>query len=227
MAAILQESAVTYPILYSFRRCPYAIRARLAIAVSGVEVELREVVLRDKPAAFLSASPSATVPCLVLAQVEGGGDGAPGNSAVIDESLDVMIWTLEQNDPEGWLKMPDSGFGWIERVDGPFKQALDRTKYPPRYPESDPVEQRGIATVFLEELEQALGEWIYERPSLADFAILPFVRQFAFIDKTWFDAQPWPKLHAWLSRFLNSDRFERVMRKYPQWHHGDESVYFP
>ncbi|WP_394690802.1 glutathione S-transferase [Hoeflea sp.] len=222
---------MTYAILYSFRRCPYAIRARMAIAVSGVKVELREVVLRDKPATFLSASPSATVPCLVLPPAEGAGegvgDGAPASPAVIDESLDVMIWALEQNDPEGWLKMPDKGFDWIARADGPFKQALDRTKYPPRYPETDPVEQRGIAGVFLEELEQALGEWIYERPSLADFAILPFVRQFAFIDKAWFDAQPWPKLHAWISGFLISERFEIVMRKYPQWQQGDHPAHFP
>ncbi len=84
-----------------------------------------------------------------------------------------------------------------------------------------------FAAAFLYELDQALGNWIFERPSLADFAILPFVRQFAFVDKPWFDAQPWPKLHTWLSRFLSSDRFERVMRKYPQWRLGDEPVYFP
>lgn len=227
LAMIWQDPAVTYPILYSFRRCPYAIRARIAIAASGVKVELREVVLRDKPAAFLSASPSATVPCLVPATAGMAGEGAPGGPTVIDESLDVMIWAMKQNDPEGWLEMPDRGFDWIARVDGPFKQALDRTKYPQRYPESEPVEQRGIAAAFLQELDQALGNWIFERPSLADFAILPFVRQFAFVDKQWFDAQPWPKLHTWLSRFLSSDRFERVMRKYPQWRLGDEPVCFP
>lgn len=216
---------MNHPILYSFRRCPYAIRARLAIAASGVEVELREVVLRDKPEAFLNASPSATVPCLVLASAEDVADGAPAGPAVIDESLDVMIWALKQNDPEGWLGMPDAGFDWIERVDGPFKQALDRTKYPPRYPECDPVEQRATAATFLHELDVEIRDWIFERPSLADFAILPFVRQFAFIDKAWFDAQPWPRLHAWLTRFLASDRFEMVMQKHPQWHQGDNPVH--
>lgn len=218
---------MTHPILYSFRRCPYAIRARLAIAASAAVVELREVVLRDKPEAFLNASPSATVPCLVLATAESLGEGAMERPSVIDESLDVMIWALKQNDPEGWLEMPDQGLDWIARVDGPFKQALDRTKYPPRYPESDPQEQREIAAACLHELDMEIGEWIFERPSLADFAILPFVRQFAFIDKVWFDTQPWPKLNAWLTRFLVSDRFENVMRKYPQWHPGDEPVYFP
>lgn len=203
------------PVLYSFRRCPYAMRARLAVASAGLEVELREVVLRDKPAAFLDASPSATVPCLVTA------DG------VIDESLDVMIWALEQNDPDGWLEMPAGGSEWIVRADGPFKDALDRTKYANRYPGVDPTIQRDIAAVFLTDLDAAIDEWIFARPTLADFAILPFVRQFAFIDKHWFDAQAWPDLQAWLERFLISDRFVHIMEKYPQWHPGDAPVAFP
>lgn len=203
------------PVLYSFRRCPYAMRARLAVASSGVEVELREILLRDKPEAFLAASPSATVPSLVT------------EAGVVDESLDVMIWALERNDPEGWLDMPEIGFDWIARSDGPFKQALDRTKYSNRYPGVDPESQRAAASVFLGELNAQIGEWIFDRPSLADFAILPFVRQFAFIDKAGFDAQDWPALQAWLERFLVSDRFERIMHKYPQWHEGDAPVLFP
>jgi glutathione S-transferase len=206
---------MTAPVLYSFRRCPYAIRARLAIASAGLEIELREVLLRDKPRAFLAASPSATVPCL---------DSADG---VIDESLDIMVWALAQNDPEAWLAMPDTGFDWIARADGPFKTALDRTKYAARYPASDPLQHRSIASDFLAELNQSLGRWIFERPTLADFAILPFVRQFALIDKAWFDAQPWPRLQAWLESFLASDRFAMVMRKYPQWREGDPPVRFP
>ncbi|WP_420410595.1 glutathione S-transferase [Hoeflea sp.] len=220
------------PVLYSFRRCPYAIRARLAIAVSGVGVELREVVLRDKPKAFLEASPSATVPCLVTAgEADGGAGAVPGDQpgpSVIDESLDVMIWALEQNDPESWLDMPEAGREWIARSDGPFKRALDRTKYAPRYPEADPEAERGRAHAFLSDLDSALeGEWIFARPTLADFAILPFVRQFAFIDRPRFDAQPWPRLQAWLDRFLQSSRFEAVMHKYPQWHDGDAPTPFP
>lgn len=203
------------PVLYSFRRCPYAMRARLAVLSSGVEVELREILLRDKPQAFLAASPSATVPSLVT------------EAGVVDESLEVMIWALEQNDPEGWLEMPDKGFDWIARSDGPFKQALDRTKYSNRYPGVDPEAERDAAAAFLGELNARIGEWIFKRPSLADFAILPFVRQFAFIDKSWFDAQPWPALQGWLERFLVSDRFERIMHKYPQWRECDPPVSFP
>jgi len=205
---------VIKPVLYSFRRCPYAMRARLAIASAGQDVELREIVLRDKPAAFLSTSPSGTVPCLVVA------DG------VIDESLDVMIWALKQNDPEGWLTMPEAGHDWIARADGPFKDALDRTKYANRYPELDPAEQRGVAAGFLSELDDTIGQWIFDHPTLADFAILPFVRQFAFIDKDWFDAQPWPTLQGWLDRFLISDRFAHIMEKYPQWQEGDPPTFF-
>ncbi len=119
------------PILYSFRRCPYAIRARLALASAGVRVELREVVLRDKPQAFLDASPSATVPCLVVA------------GQVVDESLDIMLWALRQADPEGLLT--DPAFDLIARFDGPFKQALDRTKYAVRHPDSDPEQTRAQA----------------------------------------------------------------------------------
>ncbi|WP_417411692.1 glutathione S-transferase [Hoeflea sp.] len=203
------------PVLYSFRRCPYAMRARLAIASAGLAVELREVVLRDKPAAFLASSPSATVPCLVTAD------------RVIDESLDVMIWALQQRDPEGWLKMPETGFEWVARADGPFKDALDRTKYANRYPGVDPSSQRDIAAGFLTDLDQTIGDWIFDRPTLADFAIVPFVRQFAFIDKDWFDAQPWPALQNWLARFLDSDRFARIMEKYPQWQPSNPPVAFP
>ena len=206
---------MTNPVLYSFRRCPYAMRARLAIASAGLTVELREIVLRDKPAAFLDASSSATVPCLVT------------TDCVIDESLDVMIWALQQRDPEDWLKMPKAGFEWIARADGPFKDALDRTKYANRYPGVDPASQRDIAASFLTDLDQAIGDWMLDRPTLADFAIVPFVRQFAFIDKDWFDAQPWPGLQNWLARFLESDRFARIMEKYPQWQPGDPPVAFP
>ncbi|SDF06825.1 glutathione S-transferase [Sulfitobacter delicatus] len=203
------------PILYSFRRCPYAMRARVALSASGTQVYLREVVLRDKPEAFLAASPTATVPCLVA-------DNGP-----IDESLDIMKWALAQNDPEGWLDMPDAGHDWIARADGPFKDALDRTKYATRYPEEDPEEQRSNAAEFLQDLDAQLNDWIFDRPTLADYAILPFVRQFAFIDKTWFDAQDWPALHHWLDRFLASERFESIMTKYPQWQPGDAPISFP
>lgn len=203
------------PTLYSFRRCPYAMRARLAVASAGVEVELREILLKDKPQAFLEVSPSATVPSLLTA------DG------VIDESFDIMLWALRQNDPEGWLAMQDEGYDWIKRADGPFKQALDRTKYETRYPDSDPTAQRDIAARFLSDLNDQITQWMYERATLADYAILPFVRQFAFIDKAWFDAQDWPNLQGWLEGFLTSEVFAAIMVKYPPWQEGDAPVDFP
>lgn len=201
-------------ILYSFRRCPYAMRARLALASACTKVELREIVLRDKAPAFLAASPSATVPCLVW---DGG---------VIDESLDVMKWALAQNDPEGWLDMPASGWDWIARADGPFKSALDRTKYAVRYPEEDAQEQRALAAEFLTDLDAQIGIWIFEQASIADYAILPFVRQFANVDRAWFDAQAWPNLHPWLARFLTSERFADTMQKYAKWEDGHAPTHF-
>lgn len=211
---------MTRPILYSFRRCPYAMRARMALLQAGQAVELREIVLRDKPQAFLAASPSASVPCLVA------GDG------VLDESLDVMKWALARCDPSGWLDMPDDGWDWIARADGPFKQALDRTKYAPRYPGVDPLEHRALAAAFLAELDAQISNsgansWIFGRETIADHAILPFVRQFAFIDKPWFDAQPWPSLQAWLARYLASEAFGAIMPKYDQWVEGEAGVSFP
>ena len=203
------------PVLYSFRRCPYAMRARLALDVSGIEVALREVILRDKPPAFLEASASGTVPCLVTE------DGA------VDESLDIMVWALEQSDPEGWLDMPVLGQDWIARIDGPFKASLDRTKYATRFPDDDPERHRAIAAAFLNDLNAQVHGYLFGRPTLADFAILPFVRQFALIDRGWFDAQPWPDLQIWLDGFLASDRFARIMRKYPVWHPGAAEAMFP
>lgn len=203
------------PILYSFRRCPYAIRARLALAASSVQVELREVKLRDKPDAFLAVSPSATVPCLV------------GAGGVVDESLDIMLWALRQNDPDGWLDMPETGHDWIARNDGPFKHALDRVKYARRYPAEDSDTHLAQAIAHLTALDTALGDWLFGQPTLADFAMLPFIRQFAFVDKAWFDRQPWPHLHAWLERFLTSDRFAAVMDKHDPWVEGDAPRLFP
>lgn len=205
------------PILYSFRRCPYAMRARLGVLSAGLTVELREVVLRDKPPAFLETSPTGTVPTLRSGDV------------VIDESLDIMVWALRQNDPQNLLEMPQAGWDLINANDGPFKAALDRTKYVTRYPDSDPEEQRALASSYLRDLDQRLRrqDWLMgDRETLADLAIAPFVRQFAHIDRPWFDAQPWPDLIAWLDRFLDSPRFARAMPKFAQWQDGDAPVYF-
>ena len=206
------------PIFWSFRRCPFAMRARLAIASAGVRVELREVVLRDKPDAFLAASPSATVPCLETAE------------GVIDESHDIMLWALRQADPMGWLKMPEEGRALIATCDGPFKQALDLYKYAARHPGSDPVAQRTKASTFLRGLDDRLrtsGHLYGDHATLADMAILPFVRQFAHTDLDWFTAQSWPHLVGWLDRFKTSDGLAAIMAKYPQWQDGDVPLTFP
>lgn len=207
------------PVLYSFRRCPYAMRARLAMAVSGEPHELREVVLRNKPAEMLAASPKGTVPVLVL----------PGGE-VIDESLDVMLWALRRNDPEGWLTSPqgslDDMLALVAGNDGAFKRSLDRYKYPNRYAEESAGEasafaqlQRGLGAAWLLKLDGMLaGGWLFgARTSLADMALLPFVRQFAHTDAAWFSAQPWPQLQAWLARFEASALYAGVMEKRPTW----------
>lgn len=206
------------PVLWSFRRCPYAMRARLAIASAKQGVELREVVLRDKPPAFLEASPSATVPCLTQ------------GAEVVDESLDIMTRVLTAHDPEGWLEMPAEGFDLIARCDGPFKTALDRYKYSSRHPETNPDAERERAADFLRVLDTALTQqaWLFgPEPRLADMAILPFIRQFAHVDLGWFEAQPWPHVIRWLAAFKASARFSAVMAKYPQWQPGDAPVLFP
>ena len=209
---------MSMPILYSFRRCPYAMRARLAIASANLTVELREILLRDKAPAFLKVSPSATVPCLQ--------DG----DTVLDESLDIMFWALKRHDPQGWLDMPAEGHDLITRADGPFKQALDRTKYDTRYPDCDPEEERAKAHAFLHDLNNRLERTAYlfkPNPSVADMAILPFVRQFAFIDKARFDGEDWPHLSRWLETFLACDLFRSIMSKYPVWQADDTPVIFP
>ena len=209
---------MSLPILWSFRRCPYAMRARLAIAASGVPVELREVVLRDKPAAFLAASPSATVPCLQT------------STGVIDESLDIMLWALGQSDPEGWLAMPGAGHELIARCDGPFKSALDRYKYPTRYPGDNPLAARDQASLLLWDLDAQLAAracLFTDTPSLADMALLPFIRQFAHVDPQWFASRPWPALARWLDRFKTSALFAAIMPRYPQWQPGDAITRFP
>ncbi len=208
---------VHHPILWTFRRCPYAMRARLALASSGIKVELREIRLRDKPPAFLRTSASGTVPA--LRYVDG----------VLDESLDIMIWALKRNDPQQLLDMPDEGWDLIADNDGPFKAALDHTKYASRYPDVDHVTERKKASSYLFRLDARLTgqDWLFgDRPTFADLALLPFVRQFAHIDRTCFDAQDWPHLIAWLDRFLASEDFVSIMDKHAPWTDGDTPLWF-
>ena len=200
------------PILYSFRRCPYAIRARLALWQAGVVVALREVVLRDKPAHLLEISPKGTVPVLRLP------DGR-----VLEESLDIMLWALRQNDPDGWLTAGDGAeqAALISRNDVDFKPLLDRYKYAERFPEKPAVAWRKAAiTAHLADLETRLTGQAYlfgDTPSLADAALLPFVRQFAAVDPAWFDTAPLPALRRWLNAWLDSPLFAAVMVRHRTW----------
>jgi glutathione S-transferase len=211
------------PVLYSFRRCPYAMRARLALAASGQACELREVVLRSKPQGLLLASPKGTVPVLVLP------DGQ-----VLEQSLGIMLWVLDQHDPGAWL-MPSHGnlddmLALVAECDGPFKHALDRNKYPSRYHDADTALARTQAVEWLQGLEARLTPHLFlfgGHAALADMAIAPFVRQFAGIDATWWAAQPWPHLSAWLAQWQASSLFESVMHKLPAWVDGTEGVMFP
>jgi glutathione S-transferase len=205
------------PILYSFRRCPYAMRARMALWVAGVTVTLREVKLAAKPPALIAASPKATVPVLVLA------DGT-----VIAESLDIMRWALAQADPEGWLAGDDPAL--IAANDGPFKHHLDRAKYPGRYEGDDgTTDHRAAALARLAPLEERLADAPFltgTSRTLTDIALFPFVRQFAAIDPAWFAAQPLPRLHGWLEGLLASDLFASIMPKFAPWQEGDTPVLF-
>jgi glutathione S-transferase len=191
---------VTPPTLYSFRRCPYAMRARMALLVSETPFRLVEVKLSAKPAELLAASPKGTVPVLVLA------DGT-----VIDESLDIMHWALARHDPENWRVGIDNDLITIN--DGPFKHHLDRTKYPQRH-DSDPRVHRAAALEILATLEGSLDPQLHgKNPGFTDIALFPFVRQFAAIDPGWFAAQPLPALQAWLAHHLASPLFVAAMAR--------------
>ena len=207
------------PVLYSFRRCPYAMRARMAIAESGVQVSLREVLLKDKPPELLSASSKATVPVLVL--TDGG---------VIEESLDVMQWALKIHDPQHWLKSADFDSDWIQACDGEFKHWLDRYKYADRYPEHPATFYREKAEAFLASVEAALSAsaWLTgDAPRLVDVAVFPFIRQFAGVDPAWWQAAPYPYTQLWLDGWLNSVLFSTIMAKYPRWESGQPGQRFP
>lgn len=196
------------PILYSFRRCPYAMRARMSIVREDYAVELREVVLRDRPDHMMEISPKGTVPVLLLP------DGT-----VIEESLEIMQHVLDWG-------LSEEEAQWVARNDEEFKFHLDRYKYPNRYDAVDKVEHRTLASAYLSDLDARLGEGSAFAPQLND-ALFPFVRQFANHDRDWFDVQPWANVHAWLAEHLDSEEFKRCMKKEKQWVEGAETVLFP
>jgi glutathione S-transferase len=204
------------PVLYSFRRCPYAMRARMALATSGTTCHIREVKLSHKPEELIAASPKATVPVIVLTD----GD-------VIDESLAIMRWALARNDPERWLERDAPAL--IEANDGPFKHHLDRYKYPERH-DSDPIEHRMAGLALLEALEARLhrrGNLCGDRRGITDVAIFPFVRQFAETDRAWFDQQPLRGVQAWLHNHVRSALFGAIMARLDPWQAGDAPLRFP
>ncbi len=207
------------PILYSFRRCPYAMRARMALVASGAVVELREVLLKDKPPELVAASPKATVPVLVLS------DGR-----VVEESLDVMQWALVQSDPLGWLEGTALDSDWISECDSDFKHWLDRYKYAERYPEHTADQYRNNAEVFIQKLEDRLSvsDWMGgEAAHAVDVALFPFIRQFAGVDPSWWQSAPYPSVRRWLENWLNSALFSAIMAKYPRWESGRAGERFP
>ena len=194
----------------------------MALAYAGIRYELREVVLRNKPEELLRLSPKATVPVLVLEGVR-----------VMEESLDILHWALNRSDPAGWLDLTpaekDVATRWAEQNDGSFKQSLDRYKYSIRFPDASQEAYRNEALPFLNELDRALGSgpflfggvmrWI-------DVALFPFIRQFAHVDREWFDAAPYSNLRRWLDAHLESSLFKSVMKKYGAWQPGNEAIYF-
>ncbi len=210
-----------YPLLYTFRRCPYAMRARMALSISAQTCEIRELVLRDKPAHMLEISPKGTVPVLQTTS----GD-------VLEESLDVMLWALRQNDPEHWLtpEREDEAamYDLIARCDDEFKPHLDRYKYANRYEDADPVQHRTQAETFINELNTRLTNDSYlfgTHACLADYAIAPFIRQFANTDRDWFDHTPYLHVQNWLGDFLGSKLFNSIMEKHKPWKPGDPITY--
>ena len=208
------------PILYSFRRCPYAMRARMAIHISSQKCEIREVLLRDKPPSMLEYSSKGTVPVLVLQSGE-----------VIDESLDVIDWALNLNDPDNWQRSKDNEKTkeLIKINDGEFKYHLDRYKYSKRYDNEDPEFHRKKCLKFIESINNELNNSKYifdDNISYADIVLLPFIRQFRIADIEWFDSLPYDNLKKWLSSFLDSSLLNSIMKKYDLWKEGDKSIVF-
>ncbi|MDZ3990650.1 glutathione S-transferase [Pseudomonas sp. Teo4] len=196
-------------ILYSFRRCPWAMRARLALRYAGCDVQVCEVAMKNKPAELLALSPKGTVPVLDT------GNG------VLEESLDIMRWAVQQNDPQDWRLQGDPAAAMqaealIERNDREFKAQVNLYKYAERYPEHSREHYRQQAEPWLAELEQLLDARPYllaEHPSLADAALLPLMRQFAGVEPQWFAEAAYPRVRSWLERWLASELFKSVMAK--------------
>lgn len=207
--------------LYSFRRCPYAMRARLGLLFAELPVELREITLKNKPAQMLAISPKGTVPVLQLF------DGT-----VIEESREIMVWALEQQDPQGLLdaKVRTQANALIEQNDNEFKHWLDRYKYADRHLEMTQAEYRQRGEAFLQVLEEKLTQKPYllgDNATIADIGIMPFIRQFAHVDRDVFYSLPYPHLQRWLQHWLEHAFFLQAMTKFHPWQEGDDMMVFP
>ena len=210
------------PILYSFRRCPYAMRARFALLISNTKCELREVSLKAKPEQLIKLSKKGTVPVLHLEPKK-----------IIDESLDIMVWALKNHDPCNWLPKDkitmENTLSLINANDSEFKHNLDRYKYGSRFNVEDITIHRDICETFVKDLNNRLHNHTYlmgDTASLADYAIVPFIRQLANTDGEWFYKTPYPLAHKWLDKLLASDLFLSIMTKYDLWHEGQTAIYF-
>lgn len=198
------------PILYSYRRCPYAMRARMALTYSGIQVVHREIELRNKPQSLLMASPKGTVPVLCLEEL------------ILEQSVDIIRWSLAQSDPDGWGLVDESlAQNWIEKNDGPFKTLLDQYKYPNRYPDLNQETLLNEAReLMLEPLELSLQSSQYllgNKISWVDVAIFPFIRQFSMVNPQRFNELPHESTKRWLKQHLDSELFQSVMHQYPIW----------
>lgn len=211
------------PIIYSLRNCPYAMRARLAIFKAQQTVLLRDLVLSNKPAEMIAVSPKGTVPVLVLT-----------NGRVIEESLEVMLWALQQTDPDDLFHCDDEGalpvmLSLISTFDNDFKTSLEAYKCAKRYQEYNVDECRIVCLQYIEQLEQRLTEHRFlmsDKESLADIALVPFIRQFARVERQWYLQSPYPKVRRWLNSYLQSPVFTKVMAKHPLWVDNHEDVLF-
>lgn len=211
------------PALYSLRNCPYAMRARLALYQSGQTVKLRDIVLSDKPSEMLTASPKATVPVLVLA-----------DSTVLEESLDIMLWALHTSDPDNLLHSDDDKalpemLALIQQFDTEFKHALEQYRCAKRYHEDTLLSYRDVCQSYVQQLESRLTNHLFllsDNESLLDLALVPFIRQFARVERQWYLQSPYPNVRQWLNRYLQSKLFSKVMTKYPLWQEKKETVLF-
>ncbi|MDP2561595.1 glutathione S-transferase [Psychrobium sp. 1_MG-2023] len=217
------------PILYSLRNCPYAMRARIAIYKAKQKIELRDVVLSDKPPEMLEASPKGTVPVLVLPQ-----EGDNARPQIIEESFEIMQWALGQSDPDNLLHCHDENIlpqmvSLINQFDNEFKTRLEQYKSAKRYREANVAEQRQACEHYIQLLEQRLTQHAFlfsDKESFADIALVPFIRQFARVERQWYLQAPYPHLRQWLNNYLQSKMFSKVMAKYPLWLESRELILF-